>query len=192
MGINTFSVFSFHTFRYRYPLEDLPSLLYGVKVRAQSYDTWVSRVTEALSANLNHKKGQTSVILNRMSWNSYICSVLSFNERNTVFCVLEKRNELMQECNANYHCVFQIELPCCKLDWRPLKQSKVSPGFAYELLMYSYYRCDWAESNVGGCWRQEIPGEWSFPQAPRCCERSRDLCFSSSAASEQKAKTQVG
>lgn len=44
-------------FRYRYPLEDLPSLLYGVKVRAQSYDTWVSRVTEALSANFNHKKG---------------------------------------------------------------------------------------------------------------------------------------
>uniref|UniRef100_A0A803TG81 Lysine-specific demethylase 5A n=1 Tax=Anolis carolinensis TaxID=28377 RepID=A0A803TG81_ANOCA len=42
--------------RYRYPLEDFPSLLYGVKVRAQSYDTWVSRVTEALSANLNHKK----------------------------------------------------------------------------------------------------------------------------------------
>lgn len=56
-----------HTIRYRYPLEDLPSLLYGVKVRAQSYDTWVSRVTEALSANLNHKKGQTSVILHRMS-----------------------------------------------------------------------------------------------------------------------------
>ncbi|XP_074862426.1 lysine-specific demethylase 5A isoform X3 [Carettochelys insculpta] len=42
--------------RYRYPLEDLPSLLYGVKVRAQSYDTWVNRVTEALAANLNHKK----------------------------------------------------------------------------------------------------------------------------------------
>ncbi|OBS77220.1 hypothetical protein A6R68_16327 [Neotoma lepida] len=41
---------------YRYPLEDLPSLLYGVKVRAQSYDTWVSRVTEALSASFNHKK----------------------------------------------------------------------------------------------------------------------------------------
>ncbi|ETE71964.1 Lysine-specific demethylase 5A [Ophiophagus hannah] len=42
--------------RYRYPLEDFPSLLYGVKIRAQSYDTWVSRVTDALSANLNHKK----------------------------------------------------------------------------------------------------------------------------------------
>lgn len=67
VGINTSSVFFSRTFRYRYPLEDLPSLLYGVKVRAQSYDTWVSRVTEALSANLNHKKGQTSVILNRMS-----------------------------------------------------------------------------------------------------------------------------
>lgn len=46
--------------RYRYPLEDLPSLLYGVKVRAQSYDTWVSRVTEALSANFSHKKGDVS------------------------------------------------------------------------------------------------------------------------------------
>lgn len=67
MGINTFSLFFFLVSRYRYPLEDLPSLLYGVKVRAQSYDTWVSRVTEALSANLNHKKGQTSVVYSRMS-----------------------------------------------------------------------------------------------------------------------------
>lgn len=50
-------VLFFFVLRYRYPLEDLPSLLYGVKVRAQSYDTWVSRVTEALSANFNHKKG---------------------------------------------------------------------------------------------------------------------------------------
>lgn len=67
MGVNTLSVSSFHISRYRYPLEDLPSLLYGVKVRAQSYDTWVSRVTEALSANLNHKKGQTSVVHSKMS-----------------------------------------------------------------------------------------------------------------------------
>ncbi|XP_056373831.1 lysine-specific demethylase 5A [Hyla sarda] len=42
--------------RYRYSLEDFPALLYGVKLRAQSYDTWVSRVTEALTASLNHKK----------------------------------------------------------------------------------------------------------------------------------------
>jgi len=67
VGLNTLSVFSFCISRYRYPLEDLPSLLYGVKVRAQSYDTWVSRVTEALSANLNHKKGQTSIVHNGMS-----------------------------------------------------------------------------------------------------------------------------
>ncbi|XP_053321235.1 lysine-specific demethylase 5A isoform X2 [Spea bombifrons] len=42
--------------RYRYSLEDLPALLHGVKLRAQSYDIWVSRVTEALTASLNHKK----------------------------------------------------------------------------------------------------------------------------------------
>lgn len=42
--------------RYRYSLEDFPALLYGVKLRAQSYDTWVNRVTDALTASLNHKK----------------------------------------------------------------------------------------------------------------------------------------
>lgn len=42
--------------RYRYSLEDFPTLLYGVKLRAQSYDTWVNRVTDALTASLNHKK----------------------------------------------------------------------------------------------------------------------------------------
>ncbi|XP_078273179.1 lysine-specific demethylase 5A isoform X2 [Rhinoraja longicauda] len=42
--------------RYRYTLDELPSMLYGVKERAQSYDTWVSKVGEALEAELNHKK----------------------------------------------------------------------------------------------------------------------------------------
>ncbi|XP_073400283.1 lysine-specific demethylase 5A isoform X2 [Dendrobates tinctorius] len=42
--------------RYRYSLQDFPALLYGVKMRAQSYDTWVGRVTDALTASLNHKK----------------------------------------------------------------------------------------------------------------------------------------
>ncbi|KAG8438493.1 hypothetical protein GDO86_004891 [Hymenochirus boettgeri] len=42
--------------RYRYSLEDLPTLLYGVKSRAQSYESWVIRVTDTLSATLNHKK----------------------------------------------------------------------------------------------------------------------------------------
>ncbi|XP_041935566.1 lysine-specific demethylase 5A isoform X2 [Alosa sapidissima] len=42
--------------RYRYDLEELPSMLYGVKSRAQSYDTWAKRVTEALAADHKSKK----------------------------------------------------------------------------------------------------------------------------------------
>ncbi|KAM8973595.1 lysine-specific demethylase 5A isoform 2-T2 [Pelodytes ibericus] len=42
--------------RFRYSLEDFPLLLHGVKSRAQSYDTWVNRVNESLTASLNHKK----------------------------------------------------------------------------------------------------------------------------------------
>uniref|UniRef100_A0A8C5NFI0 [histone H3]-trimethyl-L-lysine(4) demethylase n=1 Tax=Gouania willdenowi TaxID=441366 RepID=A0A8C5NFI0_GOUWI len=37
--------------RYRYDLEEFPSMLYGVKTRAQSFDTWAKRVTEALDAD---------------------------------------------------------------------------------------------------------------------------------------------
>lgn len=32
-------------------------MLYGVKTRAQSYDTWAKRVTEALAADQKSKKG---------------------------------------------------------------------------------------------------------------------------------------
>lgn len=32
-------------------------MLFGVKARAQSYDTWSKRVTEALSADQKSKKG---------------------------------------------------------------------------------------------------------------------------------------
>uniref|UniRef100_A0A3B3DK02 [histone H3]-trimethyl-L-lysine(4) demethylase n=1 Tax=Oryzias melastigma TaxID=30732 RepID=A0A3B3DK02_ORYME len=42
--------------RYRYDLEEFPSMLYGVKARAQSYDTWAKRVAEALSADQKNKK----------------------------------------------------------------------------------------------------------------------------------------
>uniref|UniRef100_A0A7N6AMF5 [histone H3]-trimethyl-L-lysine(4) demethylase n=1 Tax=Anabas testudineus TaxID=64144 RepID=A0A7N6AMF5_ANATE len=42
--------------RYRYDLEEFPSMLYGVKTRAQSYDTWAKRVTEALAADQKTKK----------------------------------------------------------------------------------------------------------------------------------------
>lgn len=120
MSINTLAWFSFCISRYRYPLEDLPSLLYGVKVRAQSYDTWVSRVTEALSANLNHKKGQTSVVHCRSFRTSHFLfpSVLILMRENTVYCLVEKRNELNWEYNTTHHCVFQIELACWNVDWR--------------------------------------------------------------------------
>ncbi|XP_028305255.1 lysine-specific demethylase 5A isoform X2 [Gouania willdenowi] len=42
--------------RYRYDLEEFPSMLYGVKTRAQSFDTWAKRVTEALDADQKSKK----------------------------------------------------------------------------------------------------------------------------------------
>ncbi|KAL2102272.1 hypothetical protein ACEWY4_001440 [Coilia grayii] len=42
--------------RFRYDLEEFPSMLYGVKSRAQSYDTWAKRVTEALAADHKSKK----------------------------------------------------------------------------------------------------------------------------------------
>uniref|UniRef100_A0A671V7W5 [histone H3]-trimethyl-L-lysine(4) demethylase n=1 Tax=Sparus aurata TaxID=8175 RepID=A0A671V7W5_SPAAU len=45
-----------HGNKYRYDLEEFPSMLYGVKTRAQSYDTWSKRVTEALAADQKSKK----------------------------------------------------------------------------------------------------------------------------------------
>uniref|UniRef100_A0A6Q2XXI7 [histone H3]-trimethyl-L-lysine(4) demethylase n=1 Tax=Esox lucius TaxID=8010 RepID=A0A6Q2XXI7_ESOLU len=42
--------------RFRYDLEEFPSMLHGVKSRAQSYDTWAKRVTEALAADHKNKK----------------------------------------------------------------------------------------------------------------------------------------
>uniref|UniRef100_A0A8C6KKZ8 [histone H3]-trimethyl-L-lysine(4) demethylase n=1 Tax=Nothobranchius furzeri TaxID=105023 RepID=A0A8C6KKZ8_NOTFU len=47
---------SFLCLRYRYDLEEFPSMLYGVKTRAQSYDTWAKRVSEALVADQKNKK----------------------------------------------------------------------------------------------------------------------------------------
>ncbi|KAM9772415.1 lysine-specific demethylase 5A [Syngnathus typhle] len=42
--------------RYRYDLEEFPAMLYGVKNRAQSYDTWAKRISEALTADQKNKK----------------------------------------------------------------------------------------------------------------------------------------
>lgn len=49
--------------RYRYDLEEFPAMLYGVKTRAQSYDTWSKRVTEALSADQKNKKGLVKIYM---------------------------------------------------------------------------------------------------------------------------------
>uniref|UniRef100_A0A673LR83 Lysine-specific demethylase 5A n=1 Tax=Sinocyclocheilus rhinocerous TaxID=307959 RepID=A0A673LR83_9TELE len=37
--------------RFRYDQDEFPAMLYGVKSRAQSYDTWAKRVTETLAAD---------------------------------------------------------------------------------------------------------------------------------------------
>uniref|UniRef100_A0AAR2IUH4 [histone H3]-trimethyl-L-lysine(4) demethylase n=1 Tax=Pygocentrus nattereri TaxID=42514 RepID=A0AAR2IUH4_PYGNA len=44
------------TNKYRYDREEFPAMLYGVKSRAQSYETWAKRVTEALAADHKNKK----------------------------------------------------------------------------------------------------------------------------------------
>lgn len=36
-------------------------MLYGVKSRAQSYDTWAKRITEALAADHKNKKGRRTI-----------------------------------------------------------------------------------------------------------------------------------
>lgn len=42
--------------RFRYDQEEFPAMLHGVKSRAQSYDTWARRITEALAADSKSKK----------------------------------------------------------------------------------------------------------------------------------------
>uniref|UniRef100_A0A672KQG7 [histone H3]-trimethyl-L-lysine(4) demethylase n=1 Tax=Sinocyclocheilus grahami TaxID=75366 RepID=A0A672KQG7_SINGR len=42
--------------RFRYDQDEFPAMLYGVKSRAQSYDTWAKRVTEALAADNKSKR----------------------------------------------------------------------------------------------------------------------------------------
>ena len=65
-------------FRYRYDLEEFPSMLYGVKSRAQSYDTWAKRVSEALAADHKSKKGKPGRHTFRSLWLFYENSFLIF------------------------------------------------------------------------------------------------------------------
>uniref|UniRef100_A0A4W4H8W5 [histone H3]-trimethyl-L-lysine(4) demethylase n=1 Tax=Electrophorus electricus TaxID=8005 RepID=A0A4W4H8W5_ELEEL len=43
-------------YRFRYDQEEFPAMLYGVKSRAQSYDTWAKRVSDAMGADHKNKK----------------------------------------------------------------------------------------------------------------------------------------
>ena len=43
--------------RYRYTLQELPSMLFRLKLRADSFDNWASEVKRTLDASL-HKVGQ--------------------------------------------------------------------------------------------------------------------------------------
>lgn len=76
-------------FRYRYDLEEFPSMLYGVKTRAQSYDTWSKRVTEALAADQKNKKGFTLLQDTYMLHKNLLsfCGVVTLFHYMVVLCV---------------------------------------------------------------------------------------------------------
>lgn len=44
--------------RYRYTLDELLAMLYRLKVRAESFDSWANRVKEALEQEEGNKIGQ--------------------------------------------------------------------------------------------------------------------------------------
>lgn len=54
-------------------------MLYGVKTRAQAYETWSKRVTEALAADQKNKKGLIHSICRLQKLIVFLCcQVLSF------------------------------------------------------------------------------------------------------------------
>ncbi|PNF26510.1 Lysine-specific demethylase 5A [Cryptotermes secundus] len=50
-----------HTLRYRYTLDELPVMLHKLKLRAESFDNWVSTVKNALDLNASKKLDLTEV-----------------------------------------------------------------------------------------------------------------------------------
>ncbi|XP_073726145.1 lysine-specific demethylase 5A isoform X1 [Misgurnus anguillicaudatus] len=72
--------------RYRYDQDEFPTMLYGVKSRAQSYDTWAKRVTEALSGDIKNKKDliELKVLLEDAEDRKYPENNLFRNLRDTV------------------------------------------------------------------------------------------------------------
>lgn len=61
--------------RYRYDLEEFPAMLFGVKARAQSYDTWSKRVTESLAADQKSKKGFVTNYLHLLNYITFVATV---------------------------------------------------------------------------------------------------------------------
>ena len=47
-----------HCLRYRYTLDELPSILQRLKLRVESFDQWVAKVKTALSAPASQKSGE--------------------------------------------------------------------------------------------------------------------------------------
>lgn len=70
-------------FRYRYDLEEFPAMLYGVKTRAQSYDTWAKRVSDGLAADQKNKKGFTL----KSHYKICTCCIFLFCHCMVVLCV---------------------------------------------------------------------------------------------------------
>ena len=50
-------------YRYRYTLDELPVMLHKLKLRAESFDNWVSTVKNALDLNAPKKLGKNVLIL---------------------------------------------------------------------------------------------------------------------------------
>lgn len=55
------SVSRFHT-RYRYTLDELLAMLHRLKVRAESFDSWASRVKEALEQEEGNKTSEEALL----------------------------------------------------------------------------------------------------------------------------------
>uniref|UniRef100_A0A3Q2QES7 [histone H3]-trimethyl-L-lysine(4) demethylase n=1 Tax=Fundulus heteroclitus TaxID=8078 RepID=A0A3Q2QES7_FUNHE len=80
--------------RYRYDLDEFPSMLYGVKTRAQSYETWAKRVAEALAADQKNKKDliELKVLLEDAEDRKY--------PENVLFCHLREMVKEADTCSS--------------------------------------------------------------------------------------------
>lgn len=57
-NVESFHLHTFFLFRYRYTLDELPGMLHRLKVRAESFDNWCSKVKTALNIKDNNKQSK--------------------------------------------------------------------------------------------------------------------------------------